>query len=143
MRRPPMAGRGIWGLAAQKGLDNDHGAAAFGAREERPGLDRRLVPSFAARLIGCWLRIEQAPDLRDPVTSDAIREEARVSDAVEAGGQNVDQEPADELGRGQAHDLHAVTALDAVILPPEGHGAGIRADEAVVRDRDTVRVRLR
>ena len=63
-----------------------------------------------------------------------------MSDAMEAGGQNVDQEAADELIRRQAHDLHAVTALDAVVFPPEGDSVGIGADEAMVGDRHTVRV---
>jgi hypothetical protein len=48
----------------------------------------------------------------------------------------MDQEAAGELGRGQTHDLLAVTALDPVILPAERNCIGIRADQAVVRDRD-------
>ena len=83
--------------------------------------------SSLARLIQCpvGLRfcIEQAPDLFDPVAADTVGEEACVADAVEAGGQDVDQEPADELVRGQAHDLHAIAALDPVVLPAERHGA--------------------
>ena len=91
-------------------------------------------------LIRLRLCIEQSPDLLDPVTTDAIRKEARVADAVEAGGQDVDQEAADELRRGQPHDLHAVAALDPVVFPSEGYCVGIGADEAVVGDRDPVRV---
>ncbi len=77
--------------------------------------------------------IKQAPDLADPFASDAVGEEAGVADAVEAGGQDVDQETADELLRRQAHDFNPVAALDdPVVFPPKGHGVGVRADKAVV-----------
>lgn len=55
-----------------------------------------------------------------------------MADAVEAGRQDVDQEPADELSRGEAHYLHPVSPFDTVVFPPEGHGVGICADQAVV-----------
>lgn len=42
--------------------------------------------------------------------------------------------------RVKAHDLHPVAALDAIVPPPEDTGASDRADEAVVGDRDAVRV---
>ena len=63
-----------------------------------------------------------------------------MSDAMEARGQDVDQEPADELVSWQAHDPHVITAFDAVVFPPEGHGVGLGADEAMVGDRHTMRV---
>ena len=53
---------------------------------------------------------------------------------MEPVGQDVDQEAADELGRGQTHDLLAIAVLDAVVLPSECDGVGIGADEAMVRD---------
>lgn len=84
------------------------------------------------RLAGFWFCIEQTPDLRDPVTTDSIGQEPCVADAMEARWQDMDQEPPDELARGQAHDLHPVAALDAVVFPSERNGLGIRADEAVV-----------
>ena len=59
---------------------------------------------------------------------------------MEARGQDVDQEPADELVSWQAHDPHVITAFDAVVFPPEGHGVGLGADEAMVGDRHTMRV---
>jgi len=52
----------------------------------------------------------------------------------------MDQEAADELGCGQPHDLLAVAGLDAVILPAEGDGVGIGADQTAVRDGNTVSV---
>ncbi len=52
----------------------------------------------------------------------------------------MDQEPADELGRDQPHDLLPIAGFDAVILPAKGHSMGIGADQARVRDRDPVGV---
>ena len=63
-----------------------------------------------------------------------------MTDTVEAVRQDVDQEAADELARRQTHDFLAVTGLDAVVLPAERDGLGVRADQAVVRDRDPVGV---
>ena len=61
-----------------------------------------------------------------------------MANAVEARRQDVDQETADELVRGQAHGLHPVATFDAVVFPAESHGIGISTHEAVVRDRDAV-----
>ena len=63
-----------------------------------------------------------------------------MSDAVKAIRQNVDQEAADELWRGQAHDLLAAVIFDAIIFPPEDNCVGIGADQAMVRDGDAVGV---
>lgn len=59
---------------------------------------------------------------------------------MEAVGQDMDQEPADELVRFEPHDLHALPGFDPVILPAEGHAVGISTDQAVVGDGDAVRV---
>ena len=40
---------------------------------------------------------------------------------MESFGQNVDQEAADELRCGQAHDLLTITVFDPVVLPAESH----------------------
>ena len=61
-------------------------------------------------------------------------------DAVEAVGQDMDQEPADELVGGEAHHLLPVTVLDAVVLPAKRYGPGLGADKAVVRYGDAVGV---
>ena len=63
-----------------------------------------------------------------------------MADTVEASGQDVDQEPPDELGRGQALGLHPVTTLDAIVFLSQCHGVGISADQTVVRDRLAVLV---
>ncbi len=137
---PPWRRAGFRSLAAGKGFDDAHRAAASGAFPVQALLVGIGTPVFAGRLIRLSLRVDQTSDLLDPVAADTIGQEACVPDPVEAGRQDMGEEPADELGRGQAHDLHPVPALDPVVLPPESHGAGIRADEAVVRDRDGVGV---
>jgi hypothetical protein len=43
-----------------------------------------------------------------------------MADAVEAFGQDVDDEAADELVGSERHLLESIAALDAVILPLEG-----------------------
>jgi hypothetical protein len=63
-----------------------------------------------------------------------------VPDAVEAVGQDVDQEPAHELRRLEPHDPLAVAGLDPVVLPAERDGVGVGADQTAVRDRDAVGV---
>lgn len=63
-----------------------------------------------------------------------------MSDPVEAGGQDMAQEPADELVGGQAHDLHPVPPLDPIVFPAERHGVRVGTDQAMVRNRDAVRV---
>ena len=55
-----------------------------------------------------------------------------MADAVEAIGQNVDQEAADELRRSQAHDLLPVTTFDAIVFPTESHEVLVGADKALV-----------
>ena len=128
--RLPWWGAGLWCLTSQESLDDDHRATAFGARLMDIVIFGIVAFSLNRRL--ARFRIKQAPDLADPVAANAIREEACVADAVEAGGENVDQETADELIRGQPHDVHPVSLFDPIVFAAEGHGVGISADQAVV-----------
>ena len=52
--------------------------------------------------------------------------------------QDVEEEPPDELGGIEGHDLLFIAV--GVILPPEGDVAILHADDAVVRDRYPVSV---
>ena len=83
---------------------------------------------------------QQVPDLRDVGFATGTGQQAVVPDTVEAVGQDMDHETADDLIGGQLHDPLSVAGLDAVILPAERDGLGISADQAVVRDRHAVRV---
>ena len=75
---------------------------------------------------------EQRSDLCDACFAYRAGQEAVVADAVEAIGQNVDQEAADELRRSQAHDLLPVTTFDAIVFPTESHEVLVGADKALV-----------
>jgi hypothetical protein len=61
-----------------------------------------------------------------------VRKEACVADTMEAGRQDMDQEPPDELRRGKPHDLHSIAGFDPVVFPLEGYGLGIGAHQAMV-----------
>ena len=83
---------------------------------------------------------QQVSDLRDIDGTVAVSEEAIVTDAVLASGQDVDQEPADELICGQGHGGVAACAIDAVILDAEGDAVLIETDQSAVGYCHPVRV---
>ena len=100
------ARRTAWRMAALEGLDDDHVPAA--ARAWRVGIGR-----FDGRLIdGRRCDREQLAGAFETGLASASGEEAIVADAVEAVGQHVDQETADELAGGQTHNLLAVAMLE-------------------------------
>ena len=68
----------------------------------------------------------------------AVGEQAVVADAVEALGQHVDQEAADELVSGERHGLPPVRSVDAVILPAEGDAVVVDRDQTAIGDGDAV-----
>lgn len=82
-----------------------------------------------------WLDAEQRADFGEVRFADTAGQQAVMADAMEPIGQDMDQEAADELGCGKAHDLLAIAIFDAIILPTESYSVGIRADQAMVRDR--------
>ena len=63
-----------------------------------------------------------------------------MADAMEALGQDVEQEAADELAGGESHRLVSARPVDAVVLVFEGDAALVGLDEAVIRDGDAVGV---
>ncbi len=83
---------------------------------------------------------DQRPDFGNAGLSDPAGEETLVADAVEPVGQDVPEEAADELAAPEPHHLHPVAMLDAVVLPAERHRRAVGADQAAVRDRDTMGV---
>jgi hypothetical protein len=119
-------------LAAQEDLNYDHRTTAFGARLMHGRIVGFGVCGFVRHLSGFWFGIKQTPDLCDPVSAYTVHEEASVADTMEARGQDMDKEPANELIRGQAHDLHPVSLFDTVVFPAEGHGTGIGADQTMI-----------
>ena len=76
--------------------------------------------------------IDQAPDFLNPVAPNTVCHKPGMANAMEPSWQDVDQEAPDELVCRQMHDLHSISALDAIILPSKGHGVLISADKTVV-----------
>lgn len=124
-------------LSATEDLEDAHRPATAGtwfAQCERNDRDGRLRSGLGLS------RAEQAANLRDVGLARSAGQQSIVPNAMESIGQDVDQEAADELAGGEPHHLLPVTRLDAVILPAEGNGPGVGADQTVVRDRHAVRV---
>ena len=83
---------------------------------------------------------EQLAGADDILGTFAAGQQAIVADAVEACGQHVHQETADELVGGERHDLVALGTFDPVVLPFESDAFVIACDQAAVRDGDAVGV---
>src|SRR5688500_16883240 len=100
---------------------------------------------FAAMVVGRGVALalptrdglgQQLSTKRESGCAMAIGEEAEVADAVEAGGQDMQEEPTHELGRLEPHDLAA--ALLAIVLPEEADGVVGDGDEPAVGDGDAM-----
>ena len=101
---------------------------------------RGLVAIGIRRLgLGVWDG-EQLAGARDVVGAGAVGKQTIVADAVESVGQDVHQEPPDELMRGDGHDLVAHRAVCAIILVPEGDTSVVAGDQPAVGDGDAVGV---
>ena len=96
---------------------------------------------------------EQHTNLGYICLSPGASEKPIMPDAMEAIWKHMDQEAADELARGEAHDGSPpfmvcgqttagqwVTVLDPIVFPSERNNVGVGADEAAVRDRHTMGV---
>ena len=72
----------------------------------------------------------------------AVGEDAEVADAVQPGGQDVEQEAADELVDGDGGGAVARLALlrPCPLSVPEGHALAVEGDDAAIRDGDPVGV---
>jgi hypothetical protein len=75
---------------------------------------------------------QQVSDLRDIGGTVTVSEEAIVTDAVLSSGQDVDQEPADELICGRGHGGAATCAFNAIVLDAEGDTVTIETDQPAV-----------
>jgi hypothetical protein len=67
-----------------------------------------------------------------------VRQEAKVADAAEAMGQDMQQEPADELAGIERHRFALVAG--AVVLPAEADAPILAREQTAVGEGDTVRV---
>jgi len=119
-------------------LDDDHSSAATWA-----GIRGQVGLTIirGGGVVGLRLRrwnIEQLTGSGDVLGPAAIGEQSIMADAVEAAGQHVDEEAADELVDGECHHLAALLLLGAVVFPFEGDPGLVERDEAAVGDGDTV-----
>jgi hypothetical protein len=123
-----------------KGLNNLHLAAA--ARTRR----RFVVGGALADVIIVVAihrrrgRTEQASAECELVGAMAVRQEAIVTNAMEAVRQYVEEEAAHELGSRDPHDFALVTPTLPVVLPPEADVGLIEVEPATVGDSDAMGV---
>ena len=71
-------------------------------------------------MIGCGDQLASAGELLGARVA-AVGEQAIVSDAVESPGQDVHEEPANELVGLERHGLVSIGTLDSLIFVFEGH----------------------
>src|SRR5262249_33425389 len=123
-----------WRCTALEDLDDDHTtAAAWTSR--LAGID---VGSGGLAFRFC--NGKQLARACDVVGASVLGEQAVMADAVQAFGQRVDEEAADELVGGERHTLVSIAALDAVVLPLEGDALLVEGDQSAVGDGDAMGV---
>jgi hypothetical protein len=81
---------------------------------------------------------EQGSRFGDGVGAGGIGEEPIVADAMEAVGQDVQQEPADELVRIERHDAITGPSVAPVIFPFEADTLAIEGNETGIGDGDAM-----
>ena len=83
---------------------------------------------------------EEGADLGQGLGAHGVGEEAEMADTMEARGQDMEEEAADELIGAQAQGFVAFARLSPIIVVLEGDAVFIAGDESAVGDRDTVRI---
>ena len=121
-------------------LNDDHAATATRARCWQHTRLIGLGGSVRLRLRHVRRHGEQFAGPRNVGAAIAIGEQPVVTDAMQAVGQHVDQEPPDELARGQGHDLVPARPFDPVILPLKRDALLVGGDEPAVGDCDAMGV---
>jgi len=81
---------------------------------------------------GCWWCRKQFTDPREIVPAAAAGKQAIMADAVKAPRQDVQQEPPDELVRGERHGAVAVGAVAAVVLEAERDAPLVECDQPAI-----------
>ena len=127
--------------AGRKCLDDDHAAAACGARQVEYlrfiGLGRVLFICVDLRRCRNLQQLSGVFDVRYAV---AVGKQAVVTDTMEAFRHNMEHEAADELVRRELHRLPAIAIAGAIVLVTECDVVLVRMHEAPVRDRDAMGV---
>ena len=87
---------------------------------------------------GAHRRLKQhtaQPELR---LADPVREQPIMAKALEASGQDMEQEPPDELDSIEGHQ--PLTVAMGVVLPSKGHPPLLQGQQAPIRDRHAMRI---
>jgi len=129
-------------LSGRESVDDDQPtAAAWTGQCEDPGMMIGVASICVTGVFPAWrFGPERLPDPGDIGRAVAVSVEAVVADAMLAFGQDMHQEPADELVDLQGHGCVSACAIQAVVLDLEGHAARIEPDQATVGNRDAVGV---
>ena len=97
--------------------------------------------------IGCLICLslgrwhgEQLACLRDVVGAGAIGEQTVVTNAMEAGGQHMDEEATDELIGCERHCFVPIASFDPIVFPLESDALVVERDQSPVGDGDAVGV---
>ncbi len=118
-------------LSRLEGFDDDHAAAAAGARIGACRWFAGLVDGLVVVGCGRW-HGEQLARPRNIGGAIGVGEQAVVADAMEAFWEHVHQETTDELVVRQGHCLIARGSLQPIILPLEGDAVVIEGDKPAV-----------
>ena len=132
-----VIGRGKWAIEC---FDDDHATTAAWARW------RFVVGGGRAGVIAVGVRGSRRWHIESPSTefelvgAMAVGEQAAVTDAMEAGWEDVEQEAAHELADVETHDLAPMTAVLAIVFPAETDIGRVEIEQTAVGDRDAMRI---
>jgi hypothetical protein len=104
------------------------------------------------RLVGCWRRcggrshsrggahwlLEQHAAPLELRLAAPIREQPIMTEPLEAGGQDMQQEAPDAFNGIKGHEPLAVAM--GIVFPPKGHPPLLQCQQAPIRDRHTMRI---
>jgi len=84
------------------------------------------------------LLLEQHPAHPELRLTDTVREQPIMAETLEARGQDMEQEPPDELDGIEGHQSAAVPM--GIVFPPQGHPPVLQRQQAPMRDRHAMRI---
>jgi hypothetical protein len=61
-----------------------------------------------------------------------------MAETLEAGGQDMEQEPPDEFDGIEGHE--PLTVAMGIVFPPKGHPPVLKRQQATIRDRHAMRI---
>ena len=131
-----MPGRG----AAFEELDDDHVSAAAWTRAREGGRVVAITVIGIGSLALGLLATEQLAGACDVVGAGGLGEQAVVADAVQALGQDVNEEAANELVGCERHHFVTIGAFEPIVLVFETDSVFVERDQPAVGDGDAVGV---